>query len=109
MRQQKLSKYLSILEEDSRLNAWHFALLSAIIFLGYRQGQSKIINVSRSKIMSLSHITTLPTYHKYFKELQNMGYITYRPSYHPGYRSEVEITIKPNKCRLPPKVSQIDI
>ncbi|WP_348797977.1 hypothetical protein [Flavobacterium adhaerens] len=46
--------------------------------------------------MSLSHISTIPTYHKYFKELQQMGYINYRPSYHPGYRSEVSITIKPH-------------
>ncbi|OOG78171.1 hypothetical protein B0E44_01455 [Flavobacterium sp. A45] len=97
MRLQKLSIYLSILEEDPRLNVWHFALFSAILYLGYRQGHTKTIKVSRSKIMSLSHIRTLPTYHKYFKELQKMGYINYIPSYHPGYRSEVEITIKPNK------------
>jgi hypothetical protein len=97
MRLKKLYKYLSILEEDHRLNVWHFALLSAIFFLAYKQRQTKIIKVSRSKIMSLSHVSTLPTYHKYFKELQQMGYINYRPSYHPGYRSEVEITIKPHK------------
>jgi hypothetical protein len=97
MRLQKLSIYLSILEEDPRLNVWHFALFSAILYLGYRQGHTKTIKVSRSKIMSLSHIRTLPTYHKYFKELQKMGYINYIPSYHPGYRSEVEITIKPYK------------
>jgi hypothetical protein len=97
MRLQKFSKYLIILEEDPRLNVWHFSLLSAILCLGYKQGQEKIIKVSHSKIMSLSHINTLPTYHKYFKELQKMGYINYRPSYHPGYRSEVEMTIKPHK------------
>ena len=97
MKLKKLYKYLSILEEDQRLNVWHFALLSAILCLAYRQGRTSIIKVSRSKIMSLSHISTLPTYHKYFKELQLMSYINYRPSYHPGYRSEVEITIKPNK------------
>lgn len=97
MRLAKLLKYLEILEKDHRLNVWHFALLSAILYLGYKQGHTRIIKVSRSKIMSLSHINTLPTYHKYFKELQEMGYINYRPSYHPGYRSEVEITTKPYK------------
>ena len=93
----ELLDYLAIIEEDSRLNVWHFALLSAILYLGYRQGQKKTIQVSRSKIMALSHIHTLPTYHKYFKQLQEMGYIIYRPSYHPGYRSEVEITLKSQK------------
>ena len=91
MMRDELWAYLSLFEKDERLSVWHFALLTAILYLGYRQGQKKVIKVSRSKIMSLSHINTLPTYHKYFKDLQDMGYITYRPSYHPGYRSEVEL------------------
>ncbi len=87
----ELLNHIDSFEKDNNLNVWHFALLSSILYLGYRQGQNKVIKVSRSKIMSLSHIHTLPTYHKYFKQLQEMGYIRYRPSYHPGYRSEVEI------------------
>lgn len=91
---QNLFKYLTIFEKDTRLNVWHFSLLSAILYLGCRQGQSKIIGVSRSKIMSLSHIKTIPTYHKYFKELQTMGYIKYTPSYNPRYKSKVELLFK---------------
>lgn len=90
----ELLDYLTVIENDSRLNVWHFALLSAILYLGYRQGQKKSISVSRSKIMALSHINTLPTYHKYFKQLQEMGYIRYAPSYHPGYRSKIDLLIK---------------
>jgi len=77
--------------KDQKLNVWHIALLSAILVLGFRQGTKKSIKVSRSKLMALSHIKTLPTYHKYFKELQMMSYIIYKPSYHPGYRSEIDI------------------
>ena len=91
---EELLNYLDVIEKDSRLNVWHFALLTAILYLGNRQGQKTKIYVSRSKIMALSHIHTLPTYHKYFKQLQEMGYIRYKPSYHPGYRSEVEL-LKP--------------
>ena len=80
--------------DDPRLNVWHFALLLAILSLGYRQGQKKNIKVSRSKIMTLSHIKTLPTYHKYFKELQCFGYIEYTPSYHPGVKSIVKLNEK---------------
>jgi len=86
-----LRTYLSLLEKDRRLKVWHLALLMAILLLGYRQGQERCIRVSRRKIMSLSHIHTLPTYHKYLKELQDLGYIRYKPSYHPGYRSEIEL------------------
>jgi len=90
MELQDIQKHLVHLEGDARLNVWHFALLTAILLLGIKQRQSKVINVSRSKLMALSHIQTLPTYHKYFKELQELGIIRYTPSYHPGYKSEVE-------------------
>lgn len=87
----RLMNSLQIYMEDPRLNVWHFALLLAILSLGYKQGQKQNIRVSRSKIMALSHINTIPTYHKYFKELQSLGYIEYLPSYHPGVRSEVNL------------------
>jgi hypothetical protein len=86
-----LLQYLILFEKDNRLNVWHYSLLSAILYLGYRQGQSKTIKISRRRMMSLSHIKTLPTYHKYLKQLQTMGYIRYKPSYHPEYQSEVEL------------------
>jgi hypothetical protein len=86
--------YLSNYMNDPGLNVWHLAILAAILNLGFKQGQWQRIKVSRSKIMALSHINTLPTYHKYFKQLQDFGYIKYSPSYHPGFRSEVELYAK---------------
>ncbi|MDV3837629.1 hypothetical protein CMU32_12185 [Elizabethkingia anophelis] len=77
--------------KDSRLNVWHLALLSALVQLAYNQNEGKIIRVSRNALMKKSHINTTPTYHKYFKQIQDMGYIKYTPSYHPGYRSIVEL------------------
>lgn len=93
MKSKAIHNHLSKLEHDARLNVWHFALLTAILLLGARQRQSKVINVSRSRLMALSHIQTVPTYHKYFKELQEMGVIKYIPSYHPGYKSQVELLV----------------
>lgn len=87
--------YFSSIVEDQRLNVWHLALLLALVQLAYDQGQDRIIRASRSKLMQLSHINTLPTYHKYFKELQQFGYIRYTPSYHPGFRSTIEFIIIP--------------
>ncbi|AQX02336.1 hypothetical protein [Elizabethkingia anophelis] len=85
--------FLIFIGKDSRLNVWHLALLSALVQLAYIQKEGKIIHVSRSKLMEKSHISTIPTYHKYFKQIQDMGYIRYTPSYHPGYRSTVELLI----------------
>ncbi|MFH7018581.1 hypothetical protein [Flavobacterium sp. FlaQc-47] len=89
--EEQIIDHLSIYMDDPKLNVWHLALLAAILSLGIRQGETKRIKVSRSKLMQLSHINTLPTYHKYFKQLQELGYIKYSASYHPGYKSEVEI------------------
>ncbi len=90
-----LKAYMKVFGNDEKLNVWHQALLNGILYLACLQKQPKIINVSRRKLMAVSHIATLPTYHKYLKELQDMGYISYRPSYDPRYKSEVEVLIKP--------------
>lgn len=90
-----LKGYIRLLEHDNKLNVWHHALMNAILHLACLQNQQKVIRVSRRKLMAYSHIATLPTYHKYLKELQDMGYIQYRPSYDPGYKSEVELLIEP--------------
>lgn len=92
--EKKLMNYLSAYMNDPNLNVWHLMILTAILSLGYRQKEWSRIKVSRSSIMMLSHIKTLPTYHKYFKELQKFGYVTYKPSFHPGSRSEVDLNLK---------------
>ncbi|PIF45287.1 hypothetical protein CLU96_2289 [Chryseobacterium sp. 52] len=85
--------FLKIAVNDSRLNVWHLSLLLALIHLAHMQNAQRTIRVSRSKLMALSHINTAPTYHKYFKQIQDFGYIRYTPSYHPGFRSTVEFLI----------------
>jgi hypothetical protein len=86
LKESYIMSYLSMYSNDPKLNVWHLSILTAILGLGYRQGQRRRIKVSRSKIMELSHVNTLPTYHKYFKQLQDLGYLKYTPSYHPGYK-----------------------
>lgn len=93
MKMLDLSSSFEVFERDCRLNSWHISILFSLLILALRQGRLLKVTVNRSKIMSLSHIRTLPTYHKYFKDLQEFGYIHYRPSYHPGVKSEVDICI----------------
>lgn len=90
----QIMNHLNTYLDDPKLNIWHLALLTAILSLGYRQGKRRTVKVNRTSLMILSHINTLPTYHKYFKELQNLGYISYTPSYHPGCRSRVKLLKK---------------
>lgn len=47
------------------------------------------ISISRDEMMKTSRIASKATYHKCIKELQNMGFIDYLPSYNPYSGSEV--------------------
>ena len=49
------------------------------------------ISISRDEMMKTSRIASKATYHKCIKELQNMGFIEYLPSYNPYSGSEVII------------------
>ena len=91
----RLNSTLQAMAKDQRLNVWHISLLVALNIIAVNQGRSRQVKASRSMIMALSHIDTLPTYHKYFRELQELGYIDYRPSYHPGIRSEIDLIRQP--------------
>ncbi|MBL3545963.1 hypothetical protein [Chryseobacterium sp. KMC2] len=88
---QRWFDFMDYLDNDLELNVWHISLLVAIARLGYKQNENGTIRVSRSKLMALAHIKTITSFHKYFKQLQELGYIKYVPSYHPDYRSTVEI------------------
>lgn len=87
-------EFLILITEDKRLNVWHISLLIAVIKLASMQNEEDLIRVSRSKLMYYSHFKNIATYHKYFKQLQDFGYIKYIPSYHPGYRSTIEFNDK---------------
>ena len=41
--------------------------------------------------MNLSRIRSTATYHKTMGELKNLGYVRYRPSYHPTEGSKVSL------------------
>ncbi len=88
-----VSSIFKSFESDSRLNAWHIAIIFAIILLAIRQQRTNRIQISLSNLMAVSHISTLPTYHKYLRDLVNFGLIIYRPSYHPGNRSEIDLMV----------------
>ena len=90
---ERLERGMKHLEADPRINTWHFSILIALITFALKQQSYKHVKVRRRDVMTLSHIHTLPTYHKYFKELQDFGYITYRRSYHPGIFSEIDLLI----------------
>lgn len=92
-----ISDVLYRLANDSRVTVWHVAIIWAVLQIAaYNVVQP--IQISRRKIMQLSHVNSIATYHKCIKDLQIFGLIEYYPSYHPGIKSQILFkTIKPSQ------------
>jgi hypothetical protein len=76
---------------DERINVWHISAYTAIIQLWYKGGFTNPVFITRKKIMELSHIGSIATYHKCIRELEHYGYIRYEPSYHPLVGSKISL------------------
>jgi hypothetical protein len=79
---------------DPRLNPTHVALLFAL--LCYKGGKFPVefFNASRNKLMSVSHIRNIVSYHKYIAQLVQFGYIEYSPTWHPVNGSQFRFLVK---------------
>jgi hypothetical protein len=74
---------------DERITAFHISLFTALLYIHEESGRENPIRITRRKVMHISHLYSLATYHKYMKELVRFGYIRYFPSYHPIFGSLV--------------------
>ncbi|MFF5383719.1 hypothetical protein [Pedobacter suwonensis] len=71
------------LESDSRLLSTHISILTAIFICWQHNAFREPFSVTRRKLMALSKVASIATYHKCMRELIAFGYITYQPSFHP--------------------------
>jgi len=76
---------------DKRVNVWHISLYHAILHLWETGGQQNKVRISRKTLMALAHFNSIVTYHKCIGQLQEMGYIIYRPNYDCYAGSWIEI------------------
>lgn len=88
----KLNLLLLKISVDQKLYPSHCFLLIALFSIYQKQNYIMPFQISRKKLMGLSKIHSIATYHKCIKDLVNLGYILYEPSYHPLKGSEVYLT-----------------
>jgi hypothetical protein len=81
------------LTSDHRLSVWHITLLMAIFYCGYEIPGGADIRITRRRLMDMTHIHSKSTYHKVLQELQQLGYIHYRPTYNPHEGSSIRLLI----------------
>ncbi|MEB2774631.1 hypothetical protein SYJ56_04895 [Algoriphagus sp. D3-2-R+10] len=63
----------------------------AMLQLWKEQKRCNPFQISRRKIMKLSGVKSIVTYHKCISELKDRGIVEYRPSYHPKLGSEAKL------------------
>ena len=86
-------KYMLSMSRNNKIKVTHMAMIFAILQIAIMEGAGKSVNITRRKVMETAHIQSIATYHKYLKELEQMGYIKYTPSYHPKDGSRVILNL----------------
>ena len=74
---------------DKTLNPTHVSLYIALFQFWNCNRFKNPISINRDEVMRISKISSKATYHKCLKNLHNLGYINYEPSFNPFRGSHV--------------------
>lgn len=66
---------------DNRLLPTHVSLFTALFFCYHKDGYQAPFPIKRKELMRLSSIRSISTYHRCMRDLRDLGYIRYLPSY----------------------------
>lgn len=87
--QQHLLQFINCIVSDQRLKRRHLAMLIALCDVWIANNYQASYHISRSRLMKTSKIRAQGTYQKVITELQALGYVEYKPSYHPKEGSTI--------------------
>jgi len=87
-----LSAFLNKASLNERLSATHISLYAAIYSLWEQSKFNPTFRISRRELMGLSKLASTATYHKCLKDLVDLGYLKYEPSYNHYKGSQVQLT-----------------
>ena len=85
----ELSSFLNAIREDSRISPVHISLFIAIMQYWNDNNFSNPISIFTKRLMQLAKISGFATYYKTIKELDEYGYIKYKPSHNQYARSQI--------------------
>lgn len=85
---QQLLDFCDTIEEDARIGITHVSLYVALLYEYLTGSLQQPIYANSTKLMKKAKMSRR-TYMKCIRELQQFGYISYKPSCDPGKRSQV--------------------
>lgn len=86
-----LSGFFYRVEKEDKLNPTHISLYMSLFQAWNINRFVNPISISRSEMMGVSKICSKATYHKVMKDLHELGFIKYEPSYNPFRGSAVHL------------------
>tara|TARA_R110002020_G_scaffold475381_2_gene709810 strand:+ start:654 stop:932 length:279 start_codon:yes stop_codon:yes gene_type:complete len=87
----KIENYLDRIVKEKGLKPSRISVFIALLYLWNEQKCRNPFQISRKKIMKLSGVKSIVTYHTSISELKDRGIVEYRPSYHPKLGSRVKL------------------
>ena len=79
----EISEFFKAIQADSRIGPIHISLYMAIVQTWDACNYCSPVRVHRKELMQLAKIYSLTTYHRSIRELNQFGYIDYKPSCSP--------------------------
>jgi hypothetical protein len=83
MKHEIIKSFLSKATNENAIGHSHICLFLAVYHQWQNHGFVNPIRISRSKLMRVSKIKSFATYHKCIRDLVELDFIRYEPSYHP--------------------------
>lgn len=88
--EQALTAFFRLSKDDTRLSCTHISLYTVLLRYWLKSGKNPI-SITRRDVMKYAKIRSTATYTHSIYDLQEFGYLTYEPSYHPFYGSSVTL------------------
>ena len=97
-----LAGFFDRVAADERLNPTHVSMYVSLFQFWNASRFQNPISISRNELMKVSKISAKATYHKCMRELNDFGYLQYKPSYNPFKGSLVYLFNFQTGCEQPP-------
>ena len=91
-----LSDFFNAIAHDPRIGASHISMYCALWQWRYTGQKTHPILFQRMDLMRMAKISGLGTFHKCIRDLHELGYIHYYPSYDHRKKSKVYLLPKEN-------------
>ena len=88
-RLKELTHFYTAIKDDHRIGTTHISLYMSLFQFYNLNGFTNPVEITRATVMKVAKIQGIATFHSCIKDLNDYGYIEYKPSYNPAISNKV--------------------